>query len=290
MTVIVALVVKDAILLATDSQMTEDCGIKHLDRKKITEVKFANASVLIAEAGAADWSREAVELLIERARGRTLTDYRAAADLATEVVHEVNEHAWKKCGNDQNWQVTRKMCLNENARFHLVIAHYFDNKPMIFVIDSPLEIANKKNSALDYYTTAGNGSELASYLLGELAHPDMEFKNGVPLAIYVVEKAKQHINGCDGPCQVAFAYVESEARAASLRKAGRPTMENRVGVLGVQQTAVIVQKLAPADHETKNLLRNTMSAAFRDAVDEHTATIVEEMKRTGDPNTPSKMQ
>jgi hypothetical protein len=78
-TIIIGIICKDAIVLASDSQTTSG-GMKRTDTDKISSIKFATKPVLVAEAGNAGTSARALEILRGLARDIPIDDYRVPAD------------------------------------------------------------------------------------------------------------------------------------------------------------------------------------------------------------------
>jgi ATP-dependent protease HslVU (ClpYQ) peptidase subunit len=90
MTIIVGLICKNAIVLASDSQTTTGTS-KRCDAEKFAIVKFSNAEVLVAQAGNASSLSRVIEVLRDLAKGQKLTDYRGVADIAQKAMRQLKD-------------------------------------------------------------------------------------------------------------------------------------------------------------------------------------------------------
>src|SRR5438477_1615303 len=83
MTIIVGLVCKDCIVMASDSQTTDGFS-KRCDTEKISTVQFVNSQVLVAASGMSSLSNQAVAVFQKLAKGKTIE-----ADKADDQVVEI---------------------------------------------------------------------------------------------------------------------------------------------------------------------------------------------------------
>lgn len=201
-TILVGLIVGDIIVLASDSQTTYSSSFgatKRLNADKITELSFMNAKALVAQAGDANLSARAVEMMVNKAKGIELTDYRTVATLAEICCRELKEHLrWQQL--DCSPEELRDYVSDEQMDFELMIAHFYNNKPHIFTIDFTVGVANYKQSA---YVTSGCGAGIADYLLSWFDLSKLTPTQGILTAIYAVEEVKKVDPYCGGPTKVA---------------------------------------------------------------------------------------
>jgi 20S proteasome alpha/beta subunit len=202
MTIIVGLICKDAIVVASDGQNTNGL-LKRLDAKKISFIRGADGYALVAESGSSELSQRAVEILKSKATGKPITDYRTLADLAEEAVKEVRAVMISNYASTHFSIEEFQRYLRDNWAFSLMLAYYCDNKPYIFTIDNIGQFANKCSQ---HYSAMGCGGDLGMYLLSEFAAPQQGYATGLTTSVYVVEKVKQNINGCDGMVQIGMIY------------------------------------------------------------------------------------
>ncbi len=183
-TIIIGIICKDCIVLASDSQTTYSSSvgaIQRLDTTKITPIEFANDTLaLVAQSGETTLSGRAVEIMTDMAKGKSISDYRTVADIAQKAVRQVKEELKEQnlgCGMEALHEYISK----ESLHFELMIAHYHDEKPYIFTIDFALGIAAKKPH---YFTAIGCGSGIATYILSWFnIGPTMVFTHAITAAL-----------------------------------------------------------------------------------------------------------
>ena len=196
-TIIVGIVSKDAIILASDSQTTFGT-VAQLDVEKITKLRFSDAVALVAQSGSAVHSGRAVEILEDLAKDQSLTDYRTVADLAQKAMRSLKDELRFQNGDcTMDW--LHEHMLKNGTCCELMLAYFFDGKPYIYTIDLMMGIANRKTS---HYAAIGCGSNLGNYLLAEHAKPNMESEFAAVTSIYVVENVKKHDAFCGGPTKI----------------------------------------------------------------------------------------
>jgi len=74
-TIIIALVGKDHITIASDSRTTNPDGTINDNTQKIKIVKLGDAEMIVAQAGHADMGSKAMQILIEKSASKSLTNY-----------------------------------------------------------------------------------------------------------------------------------------------------------------------------------------------------------------------
>lgn len=124
-TIIAGLICKDAIVLASDGQVT-DSPSKLPDAKKITEVQFLNGKALIAESGSVALSNHAVQICRSKARQ---TDMQSADDIVAQTL----QASVRQVRNEQvALYPKRKYTLEEWQKYfrdenpcELMVAYYF---------------------------------------------------------------------------------------------------------------------------------------------------------------------
>jgi 20S proteasome alpha/beta subunit len=202
-TIIIGIISKNAIVVASDSQTTYSSSFgaaQRLDTAKITPIEFSNAFALVAQSGDATLSGRAVEILADMAKGKSVSDYRTVADIAQKAVRQVKEELREQnlgCSMEDLHEYISK----ESLHFELMIAHYHDEKPYIFTIDFAVGIASKKPHN---YTAIGCGSGIASYILSWFDITSMEWLHAGLAAIYTIEEVKKVDPYCGGKPKMAF--------------------------------------------------------------------------------------
>jgi 20S proteasome alpha/beta subunit len=203
-TVIVGIICKDSIVLASDSRTTTEGEYLYFrdDAAKISMIELAadggrRPRALIAQSGHADLSSRTVEIMERTARDRSLNDYRAVADLAEAAVRELREKAF---GN---------RCLTseeaEQFRFQLMIAHSFNGKPHLFTLTFDHGVALWTRGV--NLATLGCGGPLAQFLLKPFDLASMETPVATAAAVYAIEAVKSFDPRCGGRTQTGAAFI-----------------------------------------------------------------------------------
>src|SRR5579859_1954949 len=158
------------IVLATDSQTTYVSGPKNLSAKKINIVQFANGDVLTAQSGKARQAALAVETFQSKAKSEKITDFESVKSCLEESMREVRKSLL------EGWGFTEERArtyLQLEADCEFLVAFHCAGKLHLCHIDNyyctlcPTE---------NHYSAIGVGSDLASYLLGEMNESDPEFE------------------------------------------------------------------------------------------------------------------
>ena len=205
MSLIVGIVCESGIVLAAESQTTytspQGDAIQRLDTQKINVVEFGGEAVLIAETGETTYSGRAVEFFNELSKGKTISDYRDAAEIAQQAVRKTRETVKENLGIKSESEF-KDHIFNHNLNFALMIAHYHESKPYIFTIRFSEGIANKRN---DSFLTLGVRGDVAHYILSRCGLGGKSpFHRALLSAIYTVEEIKKMDPSCGGKVKVAI--------------------------------------------------------------------------------------
>lgn len=246
MTIGAALICNNAIVVASDSQMSDwETGRTDRDENKIVRIDFAHgASALVARSGHADYSSQAVERLMNLAATETLDDYRKPAELADRAVSEIKRNIIR----DFQMQDEARLRYFAEHNFALLVAFYFDRKPYVFVVRSegagvtlmrgPQQHVRSRNHVL-----IGCGEVLANFFLSSQDVAEMQLGEAIATAIYTVEEVKKADPRCAGPTKVAFTFpVVSQ---------DLPEMKTQTVVMDREEIAQRVRKIATFDDEFK---------------------------------------
>jgi len=87
-------------------------------------------------------------------------------------------------------------------RLNLLVAYYFNEEPHLYKMDIYRGVYTRVAS----FEAIGGGESLGYYLLKENAKADPDFSQEMPIAISVVEKVIDNIDGCGRPTWVANVY------------------------------------------------------------------------------------
>lgn len=98
----------------------------------------------------------------------------------------------------------------------LMISHFFNGKPYIFICDLFLGQANKvADREHAQFAAIGTGAQTAEYILGRLNIPQVDFTthatNIMVTAQYVIEEVKRVDTYCGGTMTIGFVHSTNEA-------------------------------------------------------------------------------
>jgi 20S proteasome alpha/beta subunit len=188
-TILTGIICQDAIVLASDSQMTDIVSgdVSYID--KIGVVNFVAGQALVAQAGLPSITNRVVETMREKAHGIKVTDWRIVTQIAEDSIRET------KIPLDAE----QKTYLRDNGSA-LMLAFYAAGKPHLYTID--ISGSGTVNPAGQHYATAGMGVALANYLLSEFTEPRASSDIGIAASIYVIKKVKDNNRYCGGDTTV----------------------------------------------------------------------------------------
>lgn len=198
-TLIVGIIAKDGIVVASDSQTTWGTG-KSWDAKKMSEVGHAYGRALVAESGAVITSSQAVEELQRLASIPEEVKKDGLAALLEKTSRHVREklrHYHASCSSEE----LRGIIESEGLDFSLMLAHY-DHRKETARIDTVSMSVGLASQCKTFYEAVGSGADLAQYLLTELCIPEMNTTTASIIAVHVVEIVKRHDQWCGGPTKL----------------------------------------------------------------------------------------
>lgn len=211
MTIIVGLICKDGVVVASDSQAGSFKGVhvKRLDYTKIYDFSFDGATVIATGAGETPFITRAIEIFEARAKGVKFNKAREVADLAESVMNEVN----KRYVVDRDKELgflkapDTKSPSSQDERtlgFALLLGVCCGQESLIYTVypDGVAERAER-------YASLGSGSAFAEYLLPRLHRYDLSLDEAVRVAVYVVEEVKKVDVHCGGPTQIVSVNCTS---------------------------------------------------------------------------------
>lgn len=249
MTVIVGLVCKDGLVVASESQESSE-DEKRLDVKKVYGTEtfgFIDAEIIVGGTGSSAFIARAAELIGELGYAPHFTTPRTVADVVEDAMGKMKD----RYGDDLDVE--------------LLIGVYCKNCPQDDEEELPIpqialysvyppEEGEKVGVAeiVHDYAAMGSGGSFARYLLNRLHDDDhstvtMTTDAGVREAIYIVEEAKKVDIWCGGPIQCfcikksGDGYRLEQKKPSEIRK--------------------IVAELASADSEIKDKQRKIFPSA-----------------------------
>src|SRR5260221_1324648 len=121
-TLIVGIICKDGIVVASDSQTTDEWGMARTDATKIYKITLADeTSGLIAAAGSVEFALQIVERVEDLAKGKRLDKSRAFADLveeANEQMKQKERRQFRRSSKDLQKHFEENRCYILIANYH----------------------------------------------------------------------------------------------------------------------------------------------------------------------------
>lgn len=252
MTVIVGLHCKDGIVIASDSQESDDeVGMKRLDVTKVYGTKrfgFDDVEIIVAGTGGVGFIARAAELIEEKGFAPHFTTPRSVATMVEDVMGEMAERYGGGEGGLELAIMVGVYCKN---------CPKTDEPPMspigLYAINAPGE-DEKVGIAepITDYSAVGSGGLFASYLFNRLhdeGHPttDLTVDTAIREAVYVIEEVTKVDLWCGGPTQMLC-----------IRKKGEDYVLERVKPRDIK---TIAAGLADKDSEVKKRQREILLGA-----------------------------
>lgn len=200
-TIVIGFVSDNAIVLASDSQISYSDTAKIHGVTKIEPVTFQNKQqVLVAKAGTMDTANAFIEYFSAKAAGLTITSSRTVPDLAEQAIREVRTKIFDQFRDPA---LTSDDYLRhwDDYSCEFLIAFYALGQPYIVTIKSYHCLATLTRTP---FTAIGCASNLASFVLYGFDFNRMDFSQSLGLAVYTVQMCKEHDSGCGGHVQVGI--------------------------------------------------------------------------------------
>jgi 20S proteasome alpha/beta subunit len=203
-TILVGIICKDGVVVASDSQAGSFKGVdvKRLDYTKIYDFSFGETKVAMTGAGEVPFIARAIELFEERAAEKHFHKAREIADLTEDVMNEINKRYVVQRMKDLGYQKSpgtprAQLPAGDTLGFSLMLGVCCNNKPILYTV-YPDGVAERG----ERYASLGSGSAFADYLLARLCTDDLSVDEAVRVAVYVIEEVKKVDLYCGGPTQV----------------------------------------------------------------------------------------
>lgn len=207
MTIIIAVVCADSIVVASDSQVSASSlsSSKRMDGQKIYEVAFTNAKALLATSGSITFGQRAVELTQNDCASQPLIDQRQLAETAAKSAGEANRFMLSPYGGTTLSKDDIDRILSEN-NFSLLTANYFTSEgetlPFIYVIESIKQSPVK----MENYAAVGCGAGVAEFLISWFDFSKMLAREAAVAAAFIIGEVKKADCYCGGPTQVRVLF------------------------------------------------------------------------------------
>ena len=185
------------IILACDSQTTYG-KTKDVGSKKFTVVRFKNGKALFVHSGYVREGKMALQIIQQKAEQSDIEN-------ASSVIQE----GMRECRADllKGLQMTaeQEQAYLKSVEFQFLIAFYVAGQPFLLHADihwgSVCPVENGSFSAI-----GEPAEDLARYLIKEYHKADPRFIHCDQIAVSIIEKVKQHIDGCGGLTRLGMVF------------------------------------------------------------------------------------
>jgi 20S proteasome alpha/beta subunit len=253
-TIIVGIKCKDAIVLASDSQMTYGTN-KQMDGTKIETISFGQLPVLVAQSGDLRMSGRSVDVLRGLARNsepKTVEEVGMIAQDAMRAFRNELRLVRFNCSSEELDESLRK----QGIECEIMLGFFVGGKAHLLTVNLAQAVYMK---SISHYEAIGCGGSLGQFLLDENTTPAMDMRSASLVAIYVVEIVKRHDAYCGGPTKVgivtkdmaehgitsvSFPQENVEQSAALLLAAEASTKTERMSKL---YNEVLIKGLGPIE-------------------------------------------
>jgi hypothetical protein len=200
--VITGIICKDVIVMSADSQTT-NVHFKTHNADKVRLLKLKHGHALIAQAGFADISNEALDVIEQRAARLDKDDYRALPELVQGVMREFK---LQEVDGYRNMSITPDSIqdyLRDHRSFDLMVGYYHNGKPYLYSASFPLCNLSKTQT---HFEVIGHPAAvtLSKYLLEEYSDKTMDEEFGMAMAAHVVIEIIKRVEGCGYPIKGAL--------------------------------------------------------------------------------------
>jgi len=246
-----------AIWMASDSQATYG-STKRENPNKINSIEFTNGAILVAQADSVEIGDSVIEKLRQKARQTEMDSPESAIKTVRAALLEVRTELleWNKgCVID-----LEKFFWTEH-RLNLLVGYYFNQQPYLYKMDIYRGIPTPVNS----FEAIGGGESLGYFLLKEYSKSDPDFSNAMPIAISVVDKVIDNVDGVGRPIWVNNVYpipgpllIEKDGKKAT-------NFQCFTGSLPPEDSELVVQELKKSDARLSSIQQNHIISVMRRA-------------------------
>ena len=208
MTLIVGIIAKDAIVMASDSRTSFDGQTIQDNAKKIRILKYKGGEALIGASGFTGLAYDAIDQIQERIYGKEMPDARSLPVIIKGVIRDILTEQVKPFTNvatmSHHQLIERLKC---DQGFSLMLGFFHSGTPFLYTFDFPqftIEPGQQHFSSVGL----GNGGDLGAYLLEEFTTFDMGLELASAFSVYVVESVGCYNKSVGGPTRVAVLLGE----------------------------------------------------------------------------------
>jgi 20S proteasome alpha/beta subunit len=250
-TIIIGIICKDGIILASDSQTSYGTS-KRTDTDKICHVNFASSNhVLVAQSGNAELSARAIEEFEKMAKGAQFDDYRKPVEVLEEALRSLKQNVIHLNNWESQPALADEFFKDLDNNFGLMIAYYYGTPPVpyVYIVHFWPGIASRQRG----FSTLGCGSTVAEFILSRSKVSEMEFGMAMMTAVYTVEEVKK-----------VDAFCGGQTKIARLTPSGKFSSTDQRDNLALIKS--VVDSMAKHEEKTREAWKNMMDTVATDAV------------------------
>lgn len=223
MTVIVGIVAKEGVVIASDSQASSMRGVevKRSDYTKMYDFPVdSRFNVVLTGAGQVAFVTKAIERIDEMCGVQHPNTISDLSELAEDVMNEVTKRYVIDRAKQLGVMRTQALeeFINRPTQLQIEQPHFvlmmgiagMQAEHAIFVVH-PEGVAERAFK----YSSLGSGSPFAEYLLARLCPDEPSLEEAIDIAVYTVEEVKKIDPHCGGETQVVCATKDKRFRKKS---------------------------------------------------------------------------
>jgi hypothetical protein len=234
-----------AIWMASDSQTTH-ASTKRENPNKINIIDFENGQILVAQSDSVEIGDRVIEILKKKANGKMMVDADTAINTVREALVEVRS-ALLEINKGQSIDL-EKFFWTEN-RLNLLIGYYFNEQPYLYKI----EICRAIPTWIKSFESIGGGEILGYFLIKEYAKADPDFEYGLPIAVSVVDKVIENVDGCGSPTWVGHVFPVPDKMMVHGPSGVSTKYQCFCGMLPQSETELLSQELKKSNARSATL-------------------------------------
>lgn len=230
MTIIVGIICKDAIVVATDSRTMDESGGRD-DAIKSARIKFANGCGIVAVSGCADLGSLVVDQLEIDAPAVELRDYHSAPDAFSDALLKVKRAQAEReycCAIEKLYEEQ----LVRGVKFGAMLAYYWKGEGYFYTAEIPGMGLRRRQFP---HWALGCGRDVANYLLRGFDFPSMTSHQATLAAVNVIQEIKASDPRCGGPTQITLLGCNPEDKPEKLTAETIASMEKEVAAIAEAQ-------------------------------------------------------
>lgn len=207
-TLIIGIKCKDAVILASDSQISNGTS-RRTDSAKMETVTFGGHPLIVAQSGDLVLSNRYVDIFSRLAEGASVVTGDEIGACAQKAMLNLRMEIREQHFGISSQELDDAL-LKSGSQVAIMIGFFYNKTPHLITISLSQPIYRRSRF---HYEAEGCGDTLGNYLLAEHTVPNMEKELAATLAVYVVETVKRFDHYCGGPTRIGILREEEDGTA-----------------------------------------------------------------------------